>query len=736
MIFRLTSVIVGVFLAVLTAGSVQAVEADGRPTIGLVLGGGAAKGLSHVGVIQVLEENQIPVDVIAGTSIGAVIGSLYASGYSSNEINTIARELDWSEIFNDDPNRANSLFRRKSNEEGFLTDLKLAFDNGKLVLPAGLIEGQTLYLELSRLLTRSFAVEDFSDLARPFRAVATDLSTGRPVVMQDGNLVSAVFASMAIPGFIPPVERENKYLIDGAFSNNLPIDQVLDMGADIVIVVDLGTDPRPAEDLSNVLDVIRQLQILLTIGNSDAQRANVRSQDILIDPALSEIAVTDFGKTEMTVSLGIEAAERMLPQLNRLRLSKSEWEIYKRKTDKFKPAAPRIDRIVISQDTRLSDKILRAGLSIAPGDTLDVDALNQDISKLYDDGVFDRIKYEVITEGRENILMVSASAKESSDGFLSVGLELDSNLKNESSFQLGVAYTKPEVNALGGEIRAEVIIGDRTDLQAEFYQPFGSKQNLLLQPGVFFSRDQDDFFDINERRRGQINTRLYGSSLEGGILFGRWGELRGGVVRQFGKIEFTEDALQAQSFSVDDAGLFARFSVDTLNDLAFPKSGTALMAEYSIHDTFLGGKAKYETFDIKGLKPLNYDRHTVLLGGRLAGVTGEDSGVLGRSNLGGFLSLSGFGQDELIGRYSASALGSYYYRLNQKSPLFDAPLFVGTSIEAGNVYPSFNRIGLDDVIYAGSIFAGADTPIGPIFLGLGYNDEGRQSLYFSIGSFF
>lgn len=736
MMFRPLCLIFLYLLTALSSGTAFAVEPDGRPTVGLVLGGGAAKGLSHVGVIEVLEDNQIPVDVIAGTSIGAVIGSLYASGYSADEIKTIASELDWGEVFNDDPNRANSLFRRKSNEKGFLTDLKLAFDDGKLVLPAGLIEGQTLYLELSRLLTRSFQVENFSDLARPFRAVATDLSTGRPVVMNDGNLASAVFASMAIPGFIPPVEREDKYLIDGAFSNNLPIDQVLDMGADIVIVVDLGTDPRPAEELGNVLDVIRQLQILLTIGNSDAQRASVRSQDIVIDPALSEIAVTDFGKTETTIALGTEATERMLPELRRLRLNDVQWEAYKRKTDKFKPSQPRIDRIVIAQDTRLSDKILRAGLSIQPGDTLDVEALNQDISKLYDDGVFDRIKYEVKSEGNENILVVSASAKESSDGFLRLGLELDSNLKNESSFQLGVAYTKPEVNSLGGEIRAELIIGDRTDLQAEFYQPFGSKQAFFVQPTIFFSRDQDDFFDINEQRRGEIDTRLYGASLEGGLLFGRWGELRGGVKRQFGKIEFTENALQGQSFNVDDTGLFARFSVDTLNDLAFPESGTSLVAEYSTHGNFLGGKAKYETFEIKGLKPINHNRHTVLFGGRLGGVTGDDSGVLGRSNLGGFLSLSGFGKDELIGRYSASALGSYYYRLNQKSPLFDAPLFIGTSMEAGNVYPSFSRIGFDDIVYAGSVFAGADTPIGPIFLGLGYNDEGRQSLYFTIGSFF
>lgn len=736
MIARSLFLILCTALFCLNAGTAIAVEPDGRPTVGLVLGGGAAKGLSHVGVLKVLEDNQIPVDVIAGTSIGAVIGSLYASGYSADEINTIATDLDWNAVFADNSNRENSLFRRKSNEEGFLTDLKLTFDSGRLVLPAGLIEGQTLYLELSRLLTRSYAVENFDDLARPFRAVATDLSTGKPVVMKDGNLVSAVFASMAIPGFIPPVERQNKYLIDGAFSNNLPIDQVRAMGADIVIVVDLGTDPRPAEELENVLDVIRQLQILLTIGNSDAQRADIRSNDILIDPALSEIAVTDFGKTETTISLGTEAANRVLPNLQGLRLGDVQWAAYLNKTEQFKPVPPRIDRIVISQDTRLSDKILRAGLSIQPGETLDVDVLNQDIDKLYDDGVFDRIKYRVVTENNENILMVSASAKESSGGFLRAGLELNSNLKNESSFQLGIAYTKPEINALGGEVRAELIIGDRTDLQAEYYQPFGAKQDLFVQPSVFFSRAQDDFFDVNERRRGEINARLYGSALEGGILFGRWGELRGGVTRQFGKIEFTDETLVQSGFKVDDASLFGRFSIDTLNDLAFPETGTSFVAEYGYHDNFLGGNAEYETFSVKALKPFNYDRHTVLLSGRLAGVTGTDSDVLGRSNLGGFLSLSGFGEDELIGRYSALALGSYYYRLNQASPLFDAPLYVGTSLEAGNVYQSFDKIGVGNVVYSGSVFTGADTPIGPVFLGLGFNDEGRQSVYFSIGSFF
>ena len=736
MMVRFLIVIVGFYLTAFSAGLASAVEPDGRPTVGLVLGGGAAKGLSHVGVLKVLEDNQIPVDVIAGTSIGAIVGSLYASGYSVDEIETIATELDWNGIFADGTDRGKTRFRRKSDDFGFLTDIKITFDNGHLVLPSSLIQGQTFYQELSRILTRSYAVENFDQLAKPFRAVATDLSTGKPVVLKDGNLVSAVFASMAIPGLIPPVVRGDQYLIDGAFSNNLPVNLARDMGADILIVVEVGEGPKPAEELGNVVDVIRQLQVLLTIDNTTDQLANLSARDVLIKPDLSEVGIASFDEVGPIIKIGKNAAGAMLPALMKLSLSDTAWAEHKNQTPVIDTSPPHIDEIVVHQNTKLSDKVLRAGLSAEIGEPLDTEQLTRDIDKLYGDGVYRRISYQVLPEGDRNVLEITATQRDSADGYFRFGVSLDSNLEDKSAFRLGVAYTKPQINSWGGEFRSELLIGDRLDVRAEFYQPIGFEQSFFIEPSVRLARRKDDFFDDDDRRRGRVKALGYRASLQGGELLGRWGELRTGLRYENIDLKFTDETLGLDKISIDDASVFGRFSIDTLNDLSFPTAGDLLRAEYSDHNGLLTGETDYEAFEIVALKPITHGRHTVLLSGQVSGAKGDGANLLGTSNLGGFLSLSGYSEDELSGNYSAMALAGYYYRLNRKSPLFDAPVYIGGSLEAGNVYQDFEDIGFDNVIYAGSVFAGLDSPIGPIFLGFGFNDEGRQSVYFSIGSFF
>jgi len=736
MVARLLFLILWTALSVASVSGAHAVEPDGRPTIGLVLGGGAAKGLSHVGVLKVLEDNQIPVDVVAGTSIGAIVGSLYASGYTVDEIETIATELDWNGVFADGTERGKTQFRRKSDDFGFLTDVKITFDNGRLVLPSSLIQGQTFYQELSRILTRSYAVENFDELPKPFRAVATDLSTGKPVILKDGNLVSAVFASMAIPGLIPPVVRGDQYLIDGAFSNNVPVNLARDMGADILIVAEVGEGPKPAEELGNVVDVIRQLQVLLTIDNTKNQLDTLSGRDILIRPDLSGIGLASFTKVRPIIEIGANATEAMLPALKQLSLSDVAWAQHKTQSSTIVKPPPRIDEIVVHQNTKLSDKVLRAGLSAEIGEPLDVEQLTRDIEKLYGDGVYRRISYKILPEGNRNVLEISATARESADGYFRFGVALDSNLEDQSAFRLGVAYTKPQINSWGGEFRSELVIGDRIDGRAEFYQPIGFEQDFFIEPSITIARRKDDFFDDDDRRRGRIKAFGYGGSLQSGALLGRWGEVRVGVNRENIDLKFTDDTLGFGKIEIEDASLFGRFSIDTLNNLSFPTNGSLLLAEYEDHSGILGGEADYEAFEILALQPITKGRHTVVFNGQLSGAKGDGANLLGASNLGGFLSLSGYSEDELSGTYSALGLAGYFYRLNQKSALFDAPIYIGASLEAGNVYQDFDDIAFDNLVYASSVFAGLDSPIGPIFLGVGFNDEGRQSVYFSIGGFF
>lgn len=711
-------------------------ELKTRPKIGLVLGGGGAKGLAHIGVIKMLEENHIPVDVVAGTSMGAIVGSLYASGYSSEQLIEIGNELDWADIFNDKTARSRSTFRRKSDDYGFLTDYKITFKNGQIVLPKGIIQGQNLFLELSRLLSKTRAIGNFDELPIPFRLVATDLSTGRPVVMTDGDLATAVFASMAIPGFIPPVERDGKYLIDGGLVNNVPVNLARQLGADIVIAVNVGTDPKPAEEMGSFIDVLRQTQIILTQDNTNFQLATMGADDVLITPDLKGLGAGSFGDVEVLISYGETSAQGGLPFLKALSLNDAEWAKHVQNRTAKPRQTPVIDEVRIVQNSHLSDEVLRSGIRLKAGDILDTDWLNRDIDRLYGGGVFSRITYQLVEEKDRNVLEISANAKESADGYFKFGVALDSNLENDSSFKLGISYTKPQVNRFGGEWRSELTIGDTLGAVSEFYQPLGARQRFFVEPSVSFSRDKIEFTDSQTGRAGLVKTHLYAGALQGGMLLGRWGEVRAGVVVGRGQLEINDAAQNRTKIKLKDSSYLAEFNVDRLDSLSFPTQGGIFVAQYQIHDEFFGGEYKYKEVDVTGFKAFTAGRHTFGLGTRLTGVSGRDAGVLGEASLGGFLSLSGFSEDELTGRYSGLALGTYYYRLNQQAPIFDAPLFLGASLEAGNVYQDWASVDIDDLIYAGSVYAGLKSPLGPIYVGVGYNDTGSTSLYFSIGTFF
>lgn len=709
-----------------------------RPKIGLVLGGGGARGLAHVGVISLLEEHRIPIDVVSGTSMGAVVGALYASGYSSAEIKDIAENLDWGNVFNDRSARAGSPFRAKTNEFGFLTDYRITFKNGQLVLPEGIIQGQRLFLELSKLLAPARGTDNFDALPIPFRIAATDLETGGPVILTSGDLASAVFGSMAIPGFVPPVERDGTYLIDGGLVNNVPVDLARALGADIVIVVNVGGAPNRAEDITNFVDVLRQTQILLTQNNTIAQLATLKPQDVLIEPVLDGVSITDFDQARSIVAAGADALRPIIPRISAaFSLSPAQWRAHlAQRKRRSQSDSPMIDAIKISQNGKLADDVLRAQLRVKPGTVLDTELLNADINKIYAGGLFRRIDYEVETIGDKTVLHIQADSNVSSDGFFRFGIALDSNLESQSQFRLGLSYTRPNMNAWGGEWRSEAQLGDTVNLSSEFHQPLGAHQKFFVEPAVQFVRQKRDFFLPNDQRLGTVTTLGYGAGVAGGLTLGRWGELRGGVQRVKTEVSFSDSSLQAAGTDFDETALTARFSIDTLDNLSFPTSGTLLVADVGYFDEFLGGETAYNQVSIAAYKPFTFGRHTLGANFSLSGAAGRDSAIFGDSALGGFLSLSGFSEDELSGQYAALVAGTYYYRLNRRSALFDVPIYAGGSLEIGNVYQDFGDIGPRDAIIAGSLFAGLRTPIGPIYLGVGSNDKGNTSLYFTVGSFF
>lgn len=291
-----------------------------RPRVGLVLSGGAARGLAHVGVIKVLEERGVRIDAIAGTSMGAVIGGLYASGYSVAELEKLALTLDWYQVLSDDPPRQDVPFRRKQDDRSFLVKQKLSFrDDGTLGLPLGVIQGQNLALLLERLLVHVSDTRDFDQLPIPFRAVATDIANDEKVIFRSGHLPQAIRASMSIPAVFAPVEIEGRLLVDGGMVDNIPMDVARSMGVDQLIVVDIGTPLKPRKELLTVVDVLNQSITMMTRRNSEEQLATLKPKDILIQPMLAGVGSTDFALGEQLIAAGYRATVALENRLASLR---------------------------------------------------------------------------------------------------------------------------------------------------------------------------------------------------------------------------------------------------------------------------------------------------------------------------------------------------------------------------------------------------------------------------------
>src|SRR5690554_904160 len=371
------------------AQSAAVVETE-RERVGLVLSGGAARGLAHIGVLKALEEQGVVIDAIAGTSMGAVVGGLYAAGYSTAELVQLATELDWQQALSDAPSRQDIPFRRKQDDRDFLVKQQLSFrDDGSLGLPLGVLQGQNLALLLEKLFARAGAVEDFDQLPIPFRAVAADIATGETVVFSRGHLALAVRASMSIPALLTPVELDGRLLVDGGISNNIPVDIARQMGVARVVVVDIGSPLAATESLQTVFNILNQSVALLTRRNSDAQLATLHLQDILVQPELTGFGVTDFSHAQDMMDAGYRAAYALQPRLIEIAQSlPSQSRLASNRKQRKKP--PTITEVRVENTSKVGDEVVRYYIRQSVGEPLDVEKLQKDMGTLYGLEYFDR----------------------------------------------------------------------------------------------------------------------------------------------------------------------------------------------------------------------------------------------------------------------------------------------------------------------------------------------------------
>jgi len=725
--------LVALALACIATPPVAAADAppgqpEGRPRIGLVLSGGGARGAAHVGVLRVLEDMRIPVDYVAGTSMGAIIGGLYASGLSADEIATAVERMDWAKMFNDDLDRAERSFRRKRDDDFLLVKAQAGFDykSREFKLPLGLVEGQRITLAVKDLTKHVAEVTDFDELPIPFRAVATDIGNGKTAILGEGDLALAITASMAVPGVFSPTLVDGRMLVDGGITDNLPMDVARDMGADVLIVVDISTPLHPPSELTDVFVLTDQLTSIMTRSNTERNLATVTDADVVIVPDLGDITGADFDRAAEAIYTGFRAADAARPRLASLSLSAEEYRRWSsRRLERVAPL-PIIDFIEVHTDADLDPRILRDKIEHPTGQRLEVGQIDRDMGALYGMELFEKVTYRVIQRDERTGLAVNARAKRWGPDYLQFGLDLEDDFEGDTLFNLRVAYLRTAMNSLGAEWRTTLALGEEPGVFTGWYQPLDQDQRYFVHPVAFGNKRNVSVFDAGNKV-AEYRVTEYGLRLGAGRELGTWGEIRAGYERSEVSSSLRVGDPSGLEEAYGDGNMFVHFEVDELDDVNFPHEGHYLQASYEWHRGEFGDESHFDQLTYALGVAVTRGRYTIVPSVAGGATLNGDAPISRLFPLGGFLRLSGLQRNELTGEKYLLARTVGYRRMNDFRFL---PVYFGGSLEYGSVG---DDAGLDDGRVAGSLFLGLDSPLGPLYTGGGWSEGGHYTGFMFLG---
>jgi NTE family protein len=727
----------------LTLTSVSVAHA--RDKIGLVLSGGGAKGTAHIGVLKVLEKNNIPIDYIAGTSIGSYVGGMYALGYSVDEIEKIMMALPWSDSYSDDIPRQSLSYANKQHRDRYNLAIRLGYSQGEFKVPHGLLLGQSAYQILQRSTGNINTFKSFDDLAIPYRAVASDIATAEMVVLDSGNLNSAMKASAAVPGIVSAVEINGQMLVDGGITNNMPISVIKEMGADVVIAVDIGSPLVGQNELTSTVAVLGQLSTILTNNTSLSQKKLLSDQDILLRPHIEQLSTTDWSVMPLALKLGEEAALAQEKALQKLSVSTADYQRYKQdKRSKsqqwFNQLSSNIVDIKFNNNSRVDNQILAFHFAVELNKPLSKEQLDAAINRVYALNKFEQVSVAFDNTVNGRILTLTTKAKSWGPNYFDFGFNLKTDFSNGSIISLDMSYLMTDVNQNGGRWLNEIKAGWETELATEFYQPLNREQDIYGRVRGALSLDRwqrTNVFPI----RPEIRKNFYEALIATGYNFTFNGILELGAIAETGELSYEPGVTEKQgNYDYDSYGGFIKLGYDTLNSINFPTQGNKLTLEIQRrkdkYAPFLTADEIDEstqiTLDWRGAFALR--GHTFVGIASFATLLNETDFSVHITELGGFLNLSGYQEDALIGVHKAFAAVVYQYDLGRELPGGSGlPIYLGTSFESGNVWQIDETIKTSDLIHSGSIYLGTDTSFGPAVFGLGVTSDGISSLFLSIG---
>jgi NTE family protein len=706
-----------------------------RPRIGVALSGGGARGIAHGGVLQALEEMRVPIDVIGGTSMGAIVAGLYASGLSPDQIEAALTEVEWERVLSDTPLRGSLEFRRREDDRRYVWEIEMGVDSDGLQVPGGLIAGQELGELLRRHTFAVAAVDSFDDLPVPFVAIATDVRTGQKVALREGDLATALRASMAIPTVFTPIEVDGRLLVDGGLTDNLPVDEVRSLGADVVIAVDVSLPIDADDEIRSPFDVLERTAAIVSRTRLADQ---LERADLVITPELEGYGIFDFDDRERLIELGALAARSAADRLDDLSLSPADWARDAHSTPAVRPLL--IDQVVFDTPAWLDPRRRAERITTRPGDQLALGPLEEDAARLYAAGEFERVRWRLDRREEETVLTYEAEDKPWGPNYLDAGLRLVLDSGGDD-FRTGIVtydavldLTRRRIGARGAEWRTDLRLGETAGIETEYDQPldFASRWFVAGRAG-WLSSQQSVFEDAGlVAEYGVDRTEL---GIDFGRRLGRSAEVRAGLRRGWIDAEVEAGAADLPALDIDHGAWIARLIVDRLDDVSFPHRGTFLRLQGLLSREGLGGHLPYDRVEVEAKGFVTAGPHTGFASADLGSSLGSDLPAYDAFRLGGFLSLSGFGEGALRGSYLGVARLGYLYRFARIPPALRG-IYLAAWGEGGNVWNRGRDIELGDLLWAGTVALGADTGIGPVFVAYGLAEEGDDRVYIALGTLF
>ena len=736
--YRFSCLIAMALLAVAARVSAQPpAAAPQRPVIGVAFGGGSARGLAHVGVIRWFEEHHIPIDRIAGTSMGGLVGGAYAAGMSADDLAQVLASTDWDAMFGSSTFQYKNI-RRKQDARTYPSRIEFGLKSG-VTPPVALNNGQQVDFLIARLASAYSQMSSFDELPTPFRSVAVDLLSAQAVVLARGSLAKAMRATMSLPGVFPPVEIDGQVLVDGGAMNNVPADIARGMGAGVVIAVNVGGEKGPPSVNYSVLGLMSQTVDAMMAANT---RIALQSADIVINPPLRGFGSLDWRRNEALALDGYQAAEAMRDKLMPLALDEKGWAAYQAaRQSRRRPqlATPQFLSIVgaVPSDQRRIEEALRTHV----GQPLDIAALESELAILSGLDRYETIEWQLVEAGGQQGLEILARPKPYAPPFLMLGVSLENTTTDEFAFQFAARYLRFDVAGAGSELRLDGSVGAEPRFGGELYRPLG-RSPFFVAASAFTARRVLNFVRDDTIIAKYNQTRSF-AGLEAGVNLSRVEELRGGVTAGYLRTSIGAGDPGLPELSGAETRAHVRWLHNNQDSPVVPSAG--IRATVTLSQVFDSPDvpASFETdrsnvgltqsevrssafWSLRGR-----DRVFVVAAG---GTSFDDEPLptdqfaLGRPM---FLGASDLG--EFRGDHYAVVTAGYLRGIGRMPDFLGGPIFAGGWLENGSAFDTAKDATLRTNAGVGLIL---DTLIGPLLVGSSFSFDGDWRYYLGIGRIF